>query len=351
MDYVKDLQLSSLTGMFRQSTERRRDSERLRQLYASRAELKEETAQLRADHACLQEKLHGEQGETARLRQKLEHMERLFRDPASADGALVHYQLRGLGERCTKQLSRFAEQLKVQRERREHNVQLVRWNEDRTRRLQALERELQKEHQQVRQLETTVQEEEQRIAAMSAVPRILRRRSIRGRMTSLKEQIKDAEDKEHRLAEAMKALRHDTPPETRGLDVATKRLINCTILAFAQHLWLLLGDGDLAAAAKTAASREAGSVNYGSADECRELLARVQRAHEALGRETDIARVLQRRARLISEAASYRHETDAVPIAASVRTICLAGDNGAEGSADADLLGPNYWGMADAFSH
>ena len=56
---------------------------------------------------------------TARLQQKLDHLEELLLDPDWAANVVVFYQLRSLALRCQRKLAKFAEQLKQQREQRQ----------------------------------------------------------------------------------------------------------------------------------------------------------------------------------------------------------------------------------------
>ena len=123
--------MSSLTAIFGNSEEKTEDSDKLMELYWNRAELKKEFAGMRKEQFRLQDRIKQHEGATARLQQKLDHLEDLLVDPDWAHNVVVFYQLRGLGERCERKLARFAEQLKQQREQKKHNSLLVDWNEER----------------------------------------------------------------------------------------------------------------------------------------------------------------------------------------------------------------------------
>ena len=59
------------------------------------------------------------------------------------------------------------------------------------------------------------------------------------------------------------------PPDTQGLDLATKRTINFMIIAYAQQQYLLLQKDDMADMAKQAGDKSVGAINYGDKDDLR----------------------------------------------------------------------------------
>ena len=65
---------------------------------------------------------------------------------------------------------------------------------------------------------------------------------------------------------------------------------------------------------------------------------------------TDFAGVLQHRARLLAEKATFRQDGDTVPIAHSVATLYQIDENGVVRQSEADLLGENYWGISKILS-
>ncbi|MDH4255676.1 MAG: hypothetical protein OEX13_14285, partial [Gammaproteobacteria bacterium] len=62
------------------------------------------------------------------------------------------------------------------------------------------------------------------------------------------------------------------------------------------------------------------------------------------------ADLLQKRARLIGENAMFDSNETAVPIPGSVSTLFRIDANGAVKTADANLLGANYWGVSEVLS-
>jgi hypothetical protein len=65
---------------------------------------------------------------------------------------------------------------------------------------------------------------------------------------------------------------------------------------------------------------------------------------------TDFAGVLQQRAKLISESASFRNKTDVVPVAASTTTVFDIDDDGGIREKEANILSDNFWRISKVLS-
>jgi hypothetical protein len=342
--------LSSLTAIFGNTADKSQDSEKLLNLYWNRAELKKEFAGMRKEQFKLQDRIKQQEGATARLQQKLDHLEQLLIDPAWARNVVVFYQLRGLALRCQRKLAKFAEQLKQQREQRQHNSLLVQWNEQRTREMKVVESRIAEQQAAIQQLEGQLQAERQRLLSMSGFLKFFRRRSVTAILDKLAAQIDEAAQHEQSLRQKLDEIRTRRPPENQGLDLQTKRSINFMILSFAQQLLLHFADNDMAALAKEASEKSVGAINYGSPRECDQLLTRIQKRLAMMEQNTDFAAILQNRAKMIAEKALFRTESDTVPIAGTVTAVFDIDKNGTVSTSESNLLGENYWGIAKILS-
>ena len=121
--------MSSLTAIFGSAEDKEQDSDKLLNLYWNRAELKKEFAGMRKEQFKLQDLIKQHEGATARLQQKLDYLEDLLTDSEWVHNVVVFYQLRSLAIRCESKLAKFAEQLKQQREIKQHNNLLAKWME------------------------------------------------------------------------------------------------------------------------------------------------------------------------------------------------------------------------------
>jgi len=343
--------VTSLTAIFGNTHEKpEEESEKLLQLYWNRAELKKEFAGLRKEQFRLRDCIKQQEGATARVQQKLDHLEQLLHDPEWVYNVVIHYQLKHLNLRCQSKLEKFAEQLKQQREQRQHAQLLADWNERRSEEALAIEAQIGEQRLQVQILEDQLQAERYRLAHMSGFLKFFRRRSVTAMLDNLAASIHSAQEQEEQLLLQYDEVQHRVPPDTQGLSVSTKRLINCMILAFAQQLYLHFSDDGLAAVAKEAGDKSVGAINHGGKEECDVIIRRVQKRSESFDMAKDFADILQQRARLIGEKAIFRSDDDAVPTSSSVATLYSINKNGVIEEDDANLLGENYWNLAGILS-
>ena len=343
--------MTSLTAIFGGAQEKpAEESEKLLNLYWNRAELKKEFASLRSEQFRLQDCVKSQEGATARIQQKLDHLEQLLLDPEWVYNVVTYYQLQALNLRCKSKLEKFAKQLKQQREQKQNKRQLADWNERRAEESAEIETQIGDNRMQVQTLEDQLQFERQRLVSMSGLIRIFRRRSVMKTLDKLAETIDRTQLEEEQLLLRYDEVQKLQTPETQGLDTPTKRLINCMILAFAQQLYLHFGPDGIAGMAKESGEKSVGAINYGGKKDCDRLIARVHKRAQTLEKESDFADVLRQRAHLIAEKALYRNDDDAVPASSSVATLFAISEQGAVKTSDADLLGENYWGLASIFS-
>jgi hypothetical protein len=345
------LAVTSLTAIFGNTQEKpEEESEKLLNLYWNRAELKKEFANLRKEQFRLKDCIQRQEGSTARIQQKLDHLEQLLLDPEWVYNVATYYQLQALNLRCKSKLEKFAEQLKQQREQKQNNRQLADWNERRAEESAGIETQIGDKRMQVQTLEDQLQFERQRLVSMSGLIRIFRRRSVMKTLDKLAETIDRTQLEEEQLLLRYDEVQKRQTPETQGLDIPTKRLINCMILAFAQQLYLHFGPDGVAGMAKESGEKSVGAINYGGKKDCDRLIARAHKRAESFEKESDFADVLRQRAHLIAEKALYRDDDDAVPASSSVATLFAISEQGAVKTSDADLLGGNYWGLAGILS-
>lgn len=343
--------MTSLTAIFGNSNEKpEEESEKLLQLYWNRAELKKEFAGLRNEQYRLQERVKQQEGSTARVQQKLDHLERLLLDPEWVYNVIIYYQLKQLNLRCQSKLEKFSEQLKQQREQRQHNRLVGNWNERRAQEAAGIERQIVEQRMQVQMLEDQLQAERHRLVTMSGFLKIFRRRSVTAILDNLAETIESAQLQEEELLLHYDEIQNRVPPDTEGLDIVTKRVINFTILAFAQQLFLHFDEDGVAGMAKEAAEKSVGAINYGGKKECDVIVGRVQKLADSFDNVSDFADVLQQRAKLIAEIAQFRSNDDAVPVSRTVSTLFAISRKGVVKESDANLLGDNYWNLSNIIS-
>lgn len=343
--------MSSLSALLKNnSAEKSPDDEKLMDLYWNRNELKKEFADLRDEKFRLHDKIKKQDGAIARLQQKLDHIEELMIDPEWARNTLVHYQLRGMGLRCQRKLARFAEQLKQQREQKQQSQVMSGWQQGIEQEKQALQLQILSQKETILQLEDQLLSENRRLGNMGGIVRLFKGRSVSSGIDDLVQQIHLMTDQGEELQAQFDEIGKREPPDNAGLDLATKRSINYMILSFAQQLYILFDDDELATFVREAGEKSAGAIKYGDEQDCENVLARLRHSTETMEKSSDFAEVLQRRAKLISERAVFQDDNDAVPAPGTVATLYRVGQNEVVTEGDANILGDNYWGIAGFLS-
>ncbi len=342
--------MSSLTTLFKGEPADPNENDKLVDLFRNRAELKKEFAALRNEKYRLQDRIKEHQGATARVQQQLGHLESLLLDPEWVYNVVAFYQLRRLAAHCQNKLARFAEQLKQQREQREHGKVLQSWNDTCTRKSEAIQKKIGEHRLSLQLLEDQLQSENHRLETMGGISKLFKGRSLNAEIDEITARIEAGHAEEQALLQELDAVDKLEPPDHEGLDIAAKRSINFMILAFAQQIYLHFAEDNLAAMAKEASEKSVGAINYGGKKESDAIIALVEKRKEEAEKDTDFAEVLKQRAGLIAEHAMFRDDEDAVPAPGTVATVYAIDRNGVIHQKDANLLGDNYFGISTVLS-
>ncbi len=342
--------MTSLTGLFKAEPEETQDNDKLVDLFRNRAELKKEFAALRNEKYQLQDRVKQHEGATARVQQKMDHLESLLLDREWVHNVVAFYQLRRLAAHCNVKLSKFAEQLKQQKEQRTHGQALNEWNEQRDQQAAAIENEVGEQRLQTQLLEDQLQAQRNKLLAMNGIAKMLRKNNLEAEIDEIAARIELDQAKESELLQSLEKVHNLELPDHEGLDAASKRTINFMILSFVQQLYLHFEEDGLAAMAKEASEKSVGAVNYGTKYECNEIIERIEKRWDSMKSVTEFADVLQKRAKLIADNAVFRSNDDVVPTSGTVATVYSIDLNGVVRKKDANLLGDNYFGVAKVLS-
>lgn len=342
--------MAGLSELFKAHADEAQDSDKLVDLFRNRAELKKEFAALRDEKYKLLDRIKQHEGATARVQQKMDHLESLLLDRDWVHNVVAFYQLRRLAAHCNSKLKRFAEQLKQQREQRIQQQTLSEWNAQRDQRIADVDHLINEQRFKNQLLEDQLQSVRHKFATMNGVTKMFRGRNLEDEIEGIAARIELGQAKESELLGSQESIKNLNPPDQKGLDDATKRSINFMILAFVQQLYLHFEDDNLAAMAKEASEKSVGAINYGTKYECDEIIERIEKRWESMESVTDFADILQTRAKLIAEHAMFRDNADVVPVPGTVATIYIIDRNGVVKEKDANLLGDNYFGVAKVLS-
>lgn len=342
--------MSSLTGIFKAEPEEVQDKDRLVDLFRNRAELKKEFAALRNEKYRLQDMLKEKDGATARVQQKMDHLESLLLDREWVHNVVAFYQLRRMAAHCTAKLGRFAEQLKQQREQRIHSVVLDEWNAEKDVQTSEIETAIGEHRLQTQLLEDQLEAERLDLADMNGVSKIFKGKSREAQIEEIEQRLELAHAEEQAMLQSLQSVHGANPPDHEGLDTATKRSINFMILSFAQQLYLHFEEDNLVGLAKEASEKSVGAINYGSKHECDEIIQRIEDRWDSMESVTDNADVLKKRAHFIADKATFRGDHEVIPASESVAVVFAIDANGVVKEKDANLLGGNYFGITKVLS-
>ena len=342
--------MASLTGIFKAEPEVAQDNDKLVDLFRNRSELKKEFAALRNEKYQLQDRIKERQGAVERVQQKLNHLEALLLDPDWVHNVVVFYQMRRLAAHCENKISRFAEQLKQQREQKRHSKVLVVWNERRKQESDQVDRQVGELRMRLQLLEDQLQVERHKLMSMGGISKMFHGRSQGSTVEEVEASLAEVHGQEQVLLKELERIETLDPPDREGLDTAAKRSINFMILSFTQQLYLDYAENNLAGLAKEASDKSVGAVNYGGRADCNELLSILTKRREEVDQAEDFAELLKKRAKLIVKHAVFRNDDDVVPAPGTVATIYDIDANGVVRQSDANLLGENYFGVAKVLS-
>jgi hypothetical protein len=342
--------VTSLTGLFKAEPEEVQDNDKLVDLFRNRAELKKEFAALRNEKYQLQDRVKQHEGATARVQQKMDHLESLLLDREWVHNVVAFYQLRRMAAHCNAKLARFAEQLKQQREQKIHSKAMARWSAERDAKAAEIEEAIGQRRLKTQMLEDQLQAERHKLTTMNGVSKMLRGKGLDAEIAQITTRVELSQAKENELLRSLEGVHSATPPDQEGLDVATKRSINFMILSFAQQLYLHFEEDNLAAMAKEASEKSVGAVNYGTKYECDEIIALIEKRWDTMESATEHAEVMKKRAQLIAEHAMFRNDDDVIPAPGTAATVYAIDANGVVKRKDANLIGDNYFGIAKVLS-
>ena len=342
--------MASLTTLFKNVSTDPQETDKLVDLFRNRSELKKEFAALRNEKYQLQDRIKQHQGATARVQQQMLHLENLLLDPEWVYSVVVFYQLRNLETHCREKLSRFAEELKQQSEKRVHSKALVSWNERRKLKAAKIDRRIGETRMSMQMLEDQLQAERHKLMTMNGFVKLFRGRALAAEIELLRARIEAGQSEENELMQTLDDVEKLDPPDQQGLDVSAKRGINFMILAYAQHLYLSYEEDNIAGLAKEATEKSVGAINYGNKQECDEILALLEKRKAEAEQDGDLPELLKLRSKMLADDADFRNADDAVPVPSSVAKVYAIDIDGDIEEQRKNLLGDNYFAIAKVLS-
>jgi hypothetical protein len=311
-------QLGFLKLPFRQDDPPQEEDGRVLALFRNRAELKKAYGELQEEIYRLKDRVKQQEGATLRVQEMLNALEVRLGIADSAYPALVFYQLRKLWQSGRETVEQFVADLARQQEERERRQHLAEHNRRQFSKRETAEKQL-------RTAETVASDAimhltglEEEYARLTRFWHYFKRRALDQRITQAQATAGDAKLSLTYTRAAAEAIEKEPLPEFPGLTVEARRAINIAAIAYAEVLCLRLVKTPLVRLAREATSRREATDEYGSREECEDLMVQIERACVLLQSRNNIAQEIKTRSDRIKQVARYRGPADTSPTSDSI---------------------------------
>jgi len=332
---------------------KRTEEERLLDLFNSRAEIKRQYTELQSAH-LVQSRVNDDLAKRIRnLENDFKQLELHLTNPDNYRDLKVYYQLRKLWNTCNLYIHKFRDRLVDQQKDRDRKQQLMEFNQGRTAKLDALNKEIEITKIDLDKLTLEVNRLTAQIDDTGAVAGFLKRQRLgQQRADALEKQtiaystIQDYYDKRIKLES-------EPWPEFDGVDIAAKRQINLALIAIAQYFFMSTTELGLGLKAYKAKHNKPWNKNYGTNAECEAITLKVEQKLELFAKMKDLGAEIKTRVVKLQEDVIYSTETQTLPDEETITKVVndLSGINFSASLADIDMevnvLKDDYWDIQD----
>jgi hypothetical protein len=325
------------------------DEQQLLKLFWSRATLKKQFDRLRDENFELSERLKHEEMLKLRLQQKFEQLESMLANPATAATAITYYQLKNLWHQCNLRLTAISKELWTTHYEVENRKHVAKFRRELYKSLSAIQRDLHGVNHQGDALSEQIRALRELRSKRQGFWNFFRRRQLTAEINLKRIQRRAITMRLGELTEESQACSNAPPPQFCGLETATRRSINLTVIACAQELYLHFADRELAVMARESSIRQVTDVHYGDSQVCREISRYLEERAALLQADTEWQSRAQMRAGFLSATTAYNRQEDTLPNADSVASIQVLTANGKScGRVDVNVLADEYWDVLAA---
>ncbi len=327
------------------------DDERLLDLFWNRADLKKQYSALRDKLDAAGDEVKAQKKETQRVREEKRDLEGLLADMDTAFGAMVYYQLRGLWDSARLQLESFADELCNQQKDRERKKQIMEFNQERQKRLQAVSEQIVTNKAEADSAKATLHALEHQYDELSGIFSFFRRRRMLPTVEQHREHYEAVRGRIEELFDRRIKIESEQWPDFTGLSVEGKRVINLAVIAMAQHLLIHFSDNSLGQMARVTTLKRVHEVDYGSKPDCEYLMNRIRDAIHSMRNDRGFAGNLRARSKFLRTRVEYRDEQDTFPVPTSIGNIPISvpgvdmGNTVAGVPLETNVLIEDYWGL------
>lgn len=297
------------------------DDDRLLRLFWNRAELKREFAKLQRERERLGDQLRQQEGSVLRGQQRLEQLEGILADPERAANAAVFFQLRGIWAYGRRRLSRLARDLATRQQEREGQREATRFEEHRQAALSAIGQRLLSLEERRATLDIELTAVHARQVERVGFWNYFARRRLDSEQAVLEAAQNSVNEQIERYERARQDKLKEKPSVPEDIGIEGRRLVNLSVIALAQELFLAFRERDVAMQARDASLRQVSEISYGGLEACRDLSKQIDGVLRKVEAMDELAGRVSRRAEFLRETATYRRESDTVPVLEALSAI------------------------------
>jgi hypothetical protein len=324
------------------------DEEQLLKLFWNRAELKKELDKLRNETYSLTDQLKQEQAVKLRVQQRLQQLEAILANPATASSAIAYYQLKRVWALCHDRLASVAAELLKSHHDKEYRQHVAAFRRKLYQSLMSVQRELNEVNQKGELLNAEILKLREQRSKYGGIWHFVSRRRLTAEISLKRSERRSVTMRLGELTEEIQARSSAEPPQFGGLDVETRRIINLSVIAYAQEFYLHFADHEIAAKAHEASVRQVGDIRYGDTRDCRSLCHHADESIKILEADTGLHERVQGRMQHLQTVVQYRKETDTIPAVESLNELYLLRNDGSVRSTQGvNVLLDEYWDLFD----
>lgn len=321
---------------------------KLVELFENRNLIKRELDQVKAERDVLKADTESLRKRHDELERQLAGLEQMLADPDKGQTAIVYYRLRAVWTTCRQQLRALADELRGRYEKAQRETVEKDFEASRSKQLHDLSERFEKLERERRSLRNTLADLQQEIAKHQKRWQRGKRNTLQRRIDELTAQFNPLETQKLEVLAQSDKLRKLASPAWDGVDVASKRAINLSLIGLAQYLYLHFSEFDIAEMARGAGTKPVADVNYGMLGEYQVIHNHIYEVVVKL--RADKARLdkLRFRTDYLRRSVTYAGDAETVPEEASLEYIPPASQAAPTIDAEAspvpiNVLRLNYW--------
>ncbi len=261
--------------------------------------------------------------------QRLQRLEAMLADPERGQNAILYFRLRGIWDLCNNDLMALSRQFRdkyVSADGQSNETEATRTEtaiDTHTARYRAAQARVTVAQQQIKKLEFDLYKREKpfKVGEKQFLTHALTK--ARKERDAATQQFKILQRQESSPVSVSTPAPRPAPAPSNGkmLTVQTKRAINITLIALAQHFYLAYREEQIADMALRASQKSVDEVNFGLASECLALGNKIRELVAQIKNESNRHETVRKRVEYLKDKLRYASDSDAIPEKHSLNSI------------------------------